>query len=149
LNSPVSNTAVKMVLIEDDAVDAESVDRALTKLKLSTPVLRFNDGKAAIEGLRAAGKDKVQRPYLILLDLNLPRMNGLEFLDELRADPLLRDNIVFVLTTSCDARDIREAYARNVAGYIVKARVEEGLLEAFKMLGRYGELVEFPREVTP
>jgi CheY-like chemotaxis protein len=86
------------------------------------------------------------RPYLILLDLNMPRMNGIEFLAELRSDPQLRSSIVFVLTTSNAEEDKVESYGYNVAGYIVKSEVGHRFVNLITMLGHFWRIVEFPVE---
>lgn len=90
------------------------------------------------------GQARFPRPYLILLDLNMPRMNGIEFLEEVRKDADLRDSIIFVLTTSDDDRDKVAAYDKNVAGYIVKAKAGEDFLKLIEMLDNYLTFVEFP-----
>ena len=81
---------------------------------------------------------------LILLDLNMPRMGGIEFLEELRLDPELSRALVFVMTTSEAEEDRMRAYDRNVAGYILKHRLGQGFIEAVTMLDHFWRVVEFP-----
>lgn len=83
-------------------------------------------------------------PDLILLDLNMPRMGGLRFLDELRADPMLADSVVFVLTSSAEDNDRAQSYARNVAGYIVKSRAGGTLHGVADLLCAYAKTVRLP-----
>jgi CheY-like chemotaxis protein len=87
----------------------------------------------------------VSEPLLILLDLNMPRMGGIEFLKQLRDDPLLRRTLVFVITTSSGDEDRRLAYEKNVAGYFLKRGPKGGFLEAIGMLERYWRTIEFPK----
>ncbi len=143
-------TDVTILLVEDDEVDAGAVERSLRRSGLENRVVKARDGVEALERLRAAGPegDRVTRPYLILLDLNLPRMDGVEFLGELRDDAELRDSIVFVLTTSSAETDRREAYAANVAAYVPKDRVGEHYENFVRLLETYSECVEFPPEAS-
>lgn len=133
---------VNILLIEDDDVDAMGISRAARKLNITNSVLRARDGVEALAMLREDGL--IERPYLLLLDINMPRMNGIELLSELRSDANLADSVVFVLTTSKAAQDIFEAYRHNVAGYIVKGRTEEGFTRVIDLLDRYSRNVEFP-----
>jgi len=135
---------VTILLVDDDDVDVMGVERAFKKLKILNPIVRAHDG---IEGL-ALLRDPiaVKRPYLILLDLNMPRMNGLEMLAELRKDQVLSSAVVFVLTTSKADEDIVEAYQQHVAGYIIKSQVGDGFLRVVEMLDRYWRVVELPIE---
>ena len=96
------------------------------------------DGRALLEAAMQL------RPDLILLDLNMPRMNGLEMLAELRNDPVLSSAVVFVLTTSKADEDIVVAYQQHVAGYIVKSQVGDGFLRIMGMLDHYWRVVELP-----
>ena len=92
---------VNILLVEDDEVDVMAVKRALKTLKIANPFFRAADGIEALEMLRGTGgKKQLPSPYIVLLDLNMPRMDGLEFLDELRQDPALHRSVVFVMTTS-------------------------------------------------
>jgi CheY-like chemotaxis protein len=81
---------------------------------------------------------------VVLLDLNLPRLGGMDFLREVRADPLLNDSVVFVLTTSADARDCKRAYEEHVAGYMVKSEVGPQFNKMVEMLRPYLAVVRLP-----
>ena len=108
---------MNVVLVEDDDVDAMTVERAFSRLSAQVCTFRAKNGVDALLLLRS---DKVDHPHVILLDLNMPKMNGLEFLQALRADSALRHEIVFVLTTSRNKKDVDACYALNVAGYFTK-----------------------------
>lgn len=136
---------VNILLVEDDEIDVRSVKRALQAQKIANPVFQASDGVEALEMLRGeAGRAPLPRPYLILLDLKMPRMNGIQFLDEIRADPELRDSVVFVLTTSGDERDKVAAYEMNVAGYLLKQDIGDGFMHAIRMLDYFTISVQFP-----
>ena len=132
---------VSLLVIEDDDVDATSLRRALQNLKLLNPIYRARDG---LEGMELLRSGKVPAPYIILLDLNMPRMNGLEFLDALRADPLLTQAIVFVLTTSKSDEDMLAAYREHVAGYLLKQRMDNDFLQVVSLLNHYWRIIEMP-----
>lgn len=137
----VSYTNATILLVEDDDIDAMIVQRAFDKLRIINPIVRAKDGIYALELLRSA---TVSRPYIILLDLNMPRMGGLEMLEELRADKNLTNNVVFVLTTSKDDEDKFAAYRQNIAGYIVKESLQDGFDDLVKLLDHYWRIVELP-----
>lgn len=144
--SNTERAAIKFLLIDDDDVDRTAVVRAFKKLRIANDMVMARDGLEALDILRGNNDNPaLPRPYMILLDLNMPRMNGLEFLQELRDDPKLHDSIVFVLTTSKDYEDRCAAYRHNVAGYIVKAQAEEQFVEALKVIDHYWRVVEFPQ----
>lgn len=88
----------------------------------------------------------MEQPFVVLLDLNMPRMTGIEFLREVRMDPKLRSTIVFVLTTSNDEQDRRASYDLNVAGYLVKDDVGPDYARVLELLERYSNTVTFPPE---
>lgn len=92
---------VTILLVEDDDVDAQGVERSLRKRKIANEIVRAVDG---LDALALLQEDKVKRPYIILLDLQMPRMSGLEFLKKLRSDPQHDLSVVFVLTTSLRTR---------------------------------------------
>lgn len=141
----MNDSTIKILLVEDDDVDAEAVIRAFRKRRIANPVEIVQDGIQALERLRGTEQTPpLERPILILLDLNMPRMNGIEFLQNLREDPSLHDNIVFVLTTSDADRDVTAAYQQHIAGYLVKSRVGEDFIELTNLVQHYWRYVELP-----
>ena len=136
---------VHILLIDDDEVDVIAVRRAFRKTRIDVPVEVVGDGIEALRVLRGNGIHRpLPRPYLILLDLNMPRMSGLEFLEELRDDPDLRHAPVFVLTSSLDREQKLRAYDYNVAGYVIKSRMAEDFVKLANMLEMYCRLIELP-----
>lgn len=141
----MNERTVTILLIEDDEVDVEAVRRGFRKNKIANPFIVAKDGIEALTLLR----EGIQHPFLILLDLNMPRMNGIEFLKELRGDPVLKTTIVFVLTTSDDERDRWDAYEQNIAGYLLKAQAGKDFVHVINMLDVYWRYVEFPPPEAP
>ena len=136
---------VNILLVEDDEVDVMAVKRTFKKLKIANPFHRAADGIDALEMLRGEnGKKKLPQPLIVLLDLNMPRMGGLEFLDELRKDPDLRRTVVFVMTTSAAEEDRVRAYNKCIAGYVLKHSPAHTFLDAVTMLEHYWRVIEFP-----
>lgn len=135
---------VHVLLVEDNEVDVEAVCRAFVKHKIANPIRVASNGVEALRILRGEGCAPLPRPYLILLDINLPRMNGLELLREIRADQRLCEAVVFVLTTSQSDEDKTASYGFNVAGYIVKSDVGAGFIRLVELLDRYWRIVELP-----
>ena len=117
----MSDNEAVILLVEDDRVDIMTVQRALKKNDVSNPLYVARTGIEALGMLRGDGYPKIKpRPSLILLDLNLPKMGGIEFLKELRSDPELKDMQVIVLTSSNEPSDRAAAYEYEVEDYIVK-----------------------------
>jgi CheY-like chemotaxis protein len=139
--SNINYKQATILLVEDDDVDAMSVERAFKKIKVINPIVRAKDGVIALELLK---NGSVSKPYLMLLDLNMPRMGGLELLAELRKDEELRSSVVFVLTTSKDDEDKLAAYNQNIAGYIVKEKLQHDFNELVQLLDHYWRIVELP-----
>ncbi len=133
---------LNILLVEDDEVDVMNVKRAFQRNKIANPLWTAGNGLDALEILRGSEIPRERR--LILLDLNMPRMNGIEFLRELRADEELKCTPVVVLTTSDDERDRVEAYNLNVAGYILKPVTFVNFVETMATLNNYWTLVEMP-----
>jgi CheY-like chemotaxis protein len=134
-----------VLLIEDDDVAAESVMRSLQKVGFACPLVWAEDGATALDALR--GKDplrEVPRPRLVLLDLNMPKMDGFEFLRQVRADPDLSAEVVFVLTTSSSDADRVRAYHEHIAGYMVKSAVGPQLSRLASLLVSYRTAVQLP-----
>lgn len=138
-------TPLHVLLIEDDDVAAEAVMRSMQRAGIPCPVTWVEDGQAALEVLREQdAQRKAPRPRLILLDLNMPRMNGFEFLEAARADPQLKDEVIFVLTTSSADTDRSRAYDENVAGYMVKSAVGPQFARLTQLLDGYRRAVQLP-----
>lgn len=133
---------LNVVLVEDDDVDVMNVRRAFAKVNIKAPLFVASDGVEALELLRSANVPRGRR--LVLLDLNMPRMNGIEFLRELRADEALRCTPVVVLTTSNDDEDRVNAFNLNVAGYLLKPVMFSDFVEVMIALTRYWTYVEMP-----
>ena len=145
MNPPDPRRALTIVLVEDDDVAAESVMRSLRKAGCDYPVVWAEDGGVALQVLR--GQDPARpapRPRVVLLDLNMPRMNGFEFLQALRTDPHLHDEVVFVLTTSDDESDRTRAYHENIAGYMVKSAVGPQFSKLVALLQSYQCAIKLP-----
>jgi CheY-like chemotaxis protein len=138
----IGEKMLNVLLVDDDEVDVMNVRRAFRKCGVANPLFVAGNGVEALEMLRRGDVPAERR--LVLLDLNMPRMNGIELLRELRADPGLRSTCVVVLTTSNDERDRVEAYGLRVAGYILKPVTFENFCEAVVTLNRYWSLVEMP-----
>jgi CheY-like chemotaxis protein len=133
---------LNILLVEDDDIDVMTVKRAFRKNNISNPLRVAGDGIEALEMLRSGDMPPENR--IILLDINMPRMDGIEFLRELRADPELCSTTVVVLTTSNEDRDRVQAYELNVAGYILKPVTFASFVESMAMLNKYWTLMEFP-----
>jgi CheY-like chemotaxis protein len=131
-----------ILIVDDDDVATESVVRGLRKHKVDCSITPAEDGRVALDILLNRHPDRsVERPLVILLDLNMPRMDGFEFLDALREHPSLNDLVVFILTTSDRESDMTRAYHRHVAGYMVKSAVGPQFSRLARLLDEYGSAV--------
>lgn len=136
---------INVLLIEDDEVDIMNVQRAFKKNNISNPLFVARNGIEALEVLLAQDPGKVvPLPRIILLDINMPRMGGIEFLAELRKHAKLKSISVFVMTTSNEESDKMAAYDLNVAGYILKPLSFENFANAVSVLNHYWHLCEMP-----
>ena len=137
--------ALSILLVEDDDGDAKAIQRAFTKAKIANTIVRAVDGIEALDILRGTnGKTKPPSPSILLVDLNMPRMNGIQLVKALREDEALRHTIVFILTTSKQDEDKIAAYSLNVAGYVFKQRAGEDFLNLVDLVDRYWRIVEMP-----
>jgi CheY-like chemotaxis protein len=135
----------QLLHVEDDDLCIMGLVRAFKKAKIANPISFAHDGIDALEMLRGTnGRERLPRPYLVLLDLNMPRMDGVEFLEELRKDEDLKKSIVFIMTTSGADEDKVKAYNLGVAGYILKSNPANAFMEATALLDTYWRVVEFP-----
>ena len=131
-----------ILLVEDDEVDVLTVRRALKELEVANPLAVASNGEEALALLR--GSDG-QRPALILLDLNMPRMSGLEFLRRARSNGSAKGIPIVVLTTSRQDQDVVRGFEYNVAGYMVKPVDYRKFVEVMKAIDLYWTLSELPR----
>lgn len=137
---------LNILLVEDDELDVMNVRRAFRKNNIANPLFVAANGLEALEILRDQHAT-VCMPHerrLILLDLNMPKMGGIEFLQAVRADPQLNPLTVIVLTTSDEERDKVEAYKLNVAGYILKPVTLMAFVEIMAALNKYWTVNELP-----
>lgn len=138
---------VHILLVEDDEIDAEAMVRGFQKQQIPNDITIVADGLEALKALRGEGEhDRIPMPYLILLDLHMPRMNGIEFLQALRQDEQLKSSIVFVITTSDNNNDKLAAYHQQIAGYLLKQHCGPNFAELILLLQQYCQTVEFPPE---
>lgn len=138
----MSDRVLNILLVEDDEVDVMNVRRAFERNNVSNPLFIAGNGLEGLEVLRGDEMPKERR--LVLLDLNMPKMNGIEFLQALRADQDLAATPVVVLTTSNDDQDKIDAYNFNVAGYLLKPVTFNNFCEKMTALDKYWTLVEMP-----
>lgn len=140
---------VKILLIEDDDIDAELLERSFKRQKIINPICRAYDGLDAYEKLKGHnGQSLEEGPHIIFLDLNMPRMNGIEFLKKVRQDPQLASSIIFVLTTSNTDEEKVQAYQRSIAGYLLKENLGSDCIAEMKnMLNFYTQYITFSQEM--
>lgn len=145
MTTTLDSKPLNILLVEDDDGDAKALQRAFQRAKIANPLLRAVDGIDALDILKGTnGKAKAPSPCLLLVDLNMPRMNGIQLVKALRADDDLRHSIAFILTTSKSEEDKVAAYDLNVAGYIVKATAGQDFLDLVSLVGCYWRIVEMP-----
>ena len=141
----MKSSAVTILLVEDDDIDATSVERGLAGAKIGNPLVRARDGVEGLEMLLGTnGKQRLPPPYLLLVDIRLPRLDGLGLVRKIRSIPALQRTIVFMLTTSDSDRDRTAAYGANVAGYIVKSSTDDQFSKLARMLDYYLMIVAPP-----
>ncbi len=140
--SEPTDRILNILLVEDDEVDVMNVRRAFQKGKITNPLHVAQNGLEALEVLRSGTFPRERR--LVLLDLNMPKMNGIEFLRAVRSDPDLSTLSVVVLTTSADERDKVEAWKLNVAGYLLKPVTFTNFVDLMATMNKYWTLVELP-----
>ena len=130
-----------ILLVEDDEVDVMTVRRALKDLKVANPLEVTQNGEEALAYLNDMAKSK---PCVILLDINMPRMNGIEFLREREKDPAKKSIQVIVLTSSREEQDMVESYKLGVAGYMIKPVDYQQFIETIRVIDLYWTLSQFP-----
>jgi two-component system response regulator len=141
-------TVVDILLVEDNPLDAELITRTLRKQNIGNPIFLLEDGAEALDFIFGRGayadRDVAARPKLILLDLKLPKVSGLEVLKAIKTDDLARSIPVVVVTSSREDPDIKTAYALGANSYVVKPVSSDAFVEAMKNVGLYWLLVNQP-----
>jgi CheY-like chemotaxis protein len=136
---------INILLVEDDDGDAKALARAFKKARIANNIVRALDGVDALEILNGVnGKVPPPSPCILLVDLNMPRMDGIELIRTLRSEEQWKRSVIFVLTTSKRDEDKQAAYDLNVAGYISKAAVAEDFLSLISFIDLYVCIVEMP-----
>ncbi len=130
-----------ILLVEDDLVDAQTIKRAFAELKIRNKLVHVTNGEEALNYL---GNSRNKKPCVILLDLNMPKMNGIEFLQTVKKDKTLMQIPAIVLTVSSQEQDVIESFNLGVAGYIIKPSAYEGFLDKLKAFNIYWSLSELP-----
>lgn len=130
-----------ILLVEDDEIDVMSVKRALLDLKVTNRVYHVSDGEEALEYLRDSANEL---PAIILLDINMPRMNGIEFLKQMKQDRAIRHIPVVMLTTSHAEMERHESFSTGAAGYMVKPVEYKQFVEVMRAINIYWTLSELP-----
>ncbi len=134
--------SISILVVDDDEIDRMSIKRSFKKNDIKNPVFWATNGLEALELLR--DPSTIPQPRIVLLDINMPKMNGLEFLEEIRRDEELKKLTAFVFTTSRHERDIMKAHSSQVAGYLVKPVSANDVREAVRTLKQLWEISEFP-----
>jgi CheY-like chemotaxis protein len=130
-----------ILLIEDDDVDVMTVNRALQDSQITNQLVSIGEGEEAIEYLK---DESTAKPFIILLDLNMPRMDGAEFLKIVKADRVLKNIPVIIFTTSNSERDVTESFELGAAGYMVKSVDYEKFVETIRTIAQYWTLSQLP-----
>lgn len=137
----MSSQEVTLLLVEDDDVDAMGIERGFKKHRIANSIVRARDGLEALDLLK---NKQVPEPYIILLDLNMPRMGGIEFLNKVRENAELSHSVIFVLTTSNEDTDVAQSYDKHIAGYFLKSETGEGFKNIVDLLDGYWKVVHLP-----
>ncbi len=130
-----------ILLVEDDSVDVMTVKRALKELDVTNPLVSTGDGEEALEYLYHPAATK---PCVILLDLNMPRMSGMEFMKIAKSDESLKTIPIIVFTTSNTEQDITKSFELGAAGYMVKSVDYSKFIETIKTIDSYWSLSKLP-----
>lgn len=136
---------MRFLFVDDDDIGIMALERGMKQLEISNNVEVARNGVEAITILNEAlNGDGTLPPYIVVLDLNMPKMGGLEFLGKVRSNRVFKKLVVFVLTTSDAPSDIASAYEHNIAGYIVKKDSKNTYRETLAMIKAYSQLVALP-----
>lgn len=137
---PKQTSKATLLVVDDDEIDREIILRALAEHGLEVPVAYAANGNEAIEIMKA----ETDTAFVVLLDLNMPVLDGFETLDVMRNDPDLMKTPVFILSTSDEERDIDQSYRMGISGYLRKAEIDEGMERIISLMRAYIETVKLP-----
>ena len=140
--------SIHFMIIDDDVIDIKDMQRTFKKNNIDNPLHIATNGLEALNKLLGLNGEKkiMPTPQIIILDINMPKMNGIEFMKNIRANKQLKSLLIFIFTTSNSEKDKMEAYNLNVAGYIVKPFQVSQFMEIISSLHRYWNLLEFPNK---
>ncbi len=145
MSAVLAQQEISVLLVDDDQVDIHTLIRSIQTAGVPAQIHVAKEGREALDKLRGeGGRGSVPKPTIVLLDLNMPQMGGIEFLKQLRNDPTLSKTVVFVLSDSKSEESIQAAYSYNIAGYIEKPTTSWESLDAMLMLQRYCRMVALP-----
>ena len=130
-----------ILLVEDDLIDAMMVKRALKDLKITNKLIHRENGEEALNYLKSNIGSK---PCIVLLDLNMPRMSGIEFLEIVKKDAFLKSIPIIILSTSSEHQDLLDSYSHSVAGYMVKPVDYHKFVEMMKTISTYWSHSKLP-----
>lgn len=134
---------IHILLVEDNEIDVMAFRRGIAKHKIKNPVTIAANGREGLDLLRGAGgKEAIGRPYVIFLDVNMPVMNGIEFLQEVAADPELSDSTIFVLTTPDFDEDLLDSHESHVTGFILKTDLTNACSMLFELPKDFGLIIQ-------
>jgi CheY-like chemotaxis protein len=142
------NNEVVILMAEDDAGHAELIRRNLARAGIVNNILHFNDGQEIMNFLLQTGDGPIRQvgaSYALLLDIRMPKLDGMEVLAKMKADPELRKIPVTMITTTSDPRDVGRCHALGCSNFIAKPAAYEGFINAIRHLGLFLAVVEVPR----
>lgn len=139
-----NNQSPNLFFIDDDEIDILAIKRALKKKNIKNPIFDAKDGQEAWNKLNGIDATPIPTPYIIFLDLNMPKMNGIELLKKIRNTDKFKKIIIFIMTTSDNQRDKDQVYNLNVAGYIIKNSHSGNFDKIAEMIRLYSEIVSMP-----
>lgn len=141
----MSARSPRFLIVEDNDLDVEKITRDFRRLDITNEIIRARDGIEALEILCGSESEPpLSGPFVVLLDLNMPRMSGLELLEQIRSNKSIAHTPVVVMSTSDRMTDVKAAYRQNVSGYLVKHAEPSKSYEALAALKNYWEVCELP-----
>ncbi len=135
------NKETRILMIDDDSLDLKIMKDSLEKLDVKNEIILSRDGETGLETLRSSEEGS---SFIILLDLKMPKMDGFEFLSELRTLERFRNTIVFILSTTCNAQDKVQAYKLGVTGYLIKGNNSLEVQKIAKLIKSFATIVILP-----